>query len=91
MVIKMAKNKTTKESESKKKPDWQTVTPIKGSCLTLKARKYLEAKIIEHCDKKALLEKECNRPLEEQMQRFDGRRCWHAAYSACCRHILKNI
>jgi len=72
-------------------PKWMTVTPKKDSNLTMEDRKYLEAKIVEHCAKKATLEKEVNRPPEEQLQRFDGRRCWHAAYSACCRHILKNL
>jgi len=73
------------------KPKWMTVTPKEGSCLTTEARKYLEDKIVEHCETKASLEKECNRPIEEQLQRFDGRRCWHAAYSAAFRHVLKNL
>jgi len=85
----MAKEKS-KKSESEK-PTWMTVTPKKDSDLTMEQRQYLEALIVEHCDKKATIEKEANLPVNEQLPWWDKRRCWHAAYSACARHILKEL
>jgi hypothetical protein len=77
--------------KKKANPKWLTVTPKKGSTLTMEQRKYLEELIVKHCDIKATLEKNAAKPQELQMQRFDKDRCWHAAYSACARHILKYL
>jgi hypothetical protein len=92
----MPKKKTAKKpkfdpGKPKTWPEWMTVTPQEGSCLTMKAREMMENKIVESCNKKATLEKNAAKPIEQQLQRFDKDRCWYAAYSACMRWVLKNI
>jgi ribonuclease HII len=80
----------SKKSASKENPPWMTVTPAKDSKLTMATREYLEGKIVEHCATKASLEKEAAKPPEQQIDKFDKLRCWHAAYSAAMRHVLKH-
>lgn len=75
----------------KKVPKWLTVPPKKNSSLTMKQREYLEGLIVKHCAEKATLEKNAAKPIKQQLQKFDKNRCWHAAYSACARHILKHL
>jgi hypothetical protein len=92
MVKKNTKSESKKFDPEKPKtwPKWMTVRPKDDSILTMKAREYLEGKIVEHCATKATLEKNAAKPIDEQIQKFDKLRCWHAAYSAAMRHVLKH-